>query len=265
MHQPGMAAEHAAVFMDDVAGAVGLWPQALDRRRVVAGRDKADVLAVGLVGNGEAKASGGGAGVGLMHVAQREPQHGQLLRRCRKQKVALVAGGIGGGMKFRPLRPIEAPDIVAGGQHVGAEVAGRSEEIVELDRLVAAHARNRGFAGEVGVGKIVDHRLAKARFVIQHVVRNAEMAGGAAGVSDVTAGAAGAAGGRLAAVVIELKGNADDIVALFEHERGGDRRIDAAGHRRHRERARGNRSTGHDGEYRPAAARRKRGRPRDSA
>ncbi len=46
-----MAAEHAAVDMDDVARLGRARAQALDHLRIAPGRHEADVLAVGLIGD----------------------------------------------------------------------------------------------------------------------------------------------------------------------------------------------------------------------
>ena len=119
---------------------------------------------------------------------------------------------------------------MAGRQRVGAEVARGLEQVGELDRLVAGDAGHRRLAGEVAVGEAVDHRLAEAALVVEHVVRNAERLGDAARVVDVLAGAAGALAVRRRAMVVELQRDADDVVALGLEQRRDDRGIDAAGH-----------------------------------
>ncbi len=53
-----VAAEHAAVEMDDLAGLRGAGPQPLDDVAVAPLRHEADVLAVGLVGDREAELAG---------------------------------------------------------------------------------------------------------------------------------------------------------------------------------------------------------------
>src|SRR6202008_2292365 len=58
--------------------------------------------------------------------------------------------------------------------------------------------------------------------------------GDLAGVLDVLAGAARAGPADGDAVVVELQGDADDVITLLLQERGRDRRIDAAVHRAHR-------------------------------
>ena len=60
---------------------------------------------------------------------------------------------------------------------------------------------------------------------------NAEPGRDVARVMNVLAGAAGALAVDRLAVVVELQGDADDVVALARHHRGDDRGIDAARHR----------------------------------
>ena len=61
-------------------------------------------------------------------------------------------------------------------------------------------------------------------------MRNADALGDRARVMDVAPGAAGALAVGRGAVVVELQGHADDVVALGLEQRGRDRGIDAAGH-----------------------------------
>ena len=101
---------------------------------------------------------------------------------------------------------------MAGRQHVGAELLGGVEQVVELDLLVAGDARDRRLAGGVAVGEAVDDGRGKAALVVEHVVRNAERVGNPAGVVDVLAGAAAALAAGGVAVIVELQGDADDVV-----------------------------------------------------
>ena len=65
--------------------------QAFDHVGVAAGRHEADVLAVVLVGDREAKLAGQFAGSGLGHVPERKAQEIKLVARGREQEIALVA------------------------------------------------------------------------------------------------------------------------------------------------------------------------------
>ena len=119
---------------------------------------------------------------------------------------------------------------MAGRQHRGAEIARRFKKVAEFYRLIAFHAGHRRLAGDIAVGEFLDHRLAKAGFVVENVMGNPEGSGDARGVVDILPGAAGAlAAGRLA-VIVELQRDADHVVALLDHEAGGGGTVDAARH-----------------------------------
>ena len=221
----GVAAEHAAVDMDDVAGLGGARQQPLDHLAVVAGGDEADVLAVGLVGDGEAEFVRERAHLRLRQAAEREAQHRELLARRREEEIALVALGIGGAVERPAALPVVVgDDIVAGRQHVGAEVLGGLEQIGELHVLVAGDAGDRRLAGDIGAGERLDHLFAKARLVIEHVMGNAEPRGDVARVVDVLPGAAGAFAVGRRAMVVKLHRDADDVVALARQQRRDDAR-----------------------------------------
>jgi hypothetical protein len=98
---------------------------------------------------------------------------------------------------------------MAGRQRIGAEILGRRKQIGELDGLVAGNAGDRRFAGNIALGERIDHRLAKALLVIEHVMRNAERLGDAAGIVDVLAGAAGTGAMNGRAMIVELQRDAE--------------------------------------------------------
>src|SRR5690606_19572283 len=105
-------------------------------------------------------------------------------------------------------------DIMASGQNVGAKVAGDGHQVDEFYRLVAGNAGNGGFALLIGIGEGLDDRGFEALFIVEHVVRNAQLGGDAAGVVNVLTSAAGplAMGGL--AMIVELEGDAHDLIAL---------------------------------------------------
>ena len=119
---------------------------------------------------------------------------------------------------------------MAGRQHLGAELARGLQQVAELDRLIAVHARHRRFAGHVALGETVDHRFLEAALVVEDVMRNADPFGHRAGVMDVAAGAAGALAMGRGAVIVKLQRDADDVVSGVGQKRRGDRGIDAARH-----------------------------------
>ena len=93
-------------------------------------------------------------------------------------------------MQLRPARALDAAHIVAGGQRLGAQVAGDLQQVTELDRLIAADARHRRLAAQIGVGEVLHHRVAEAALVVQHIVGHAHRLGGHARIVNVLAGAA---------------------------------------------------------------------------
>ena len=119
---------------------------------------------------------------------------------------------------------------MSGRQHLGAELARGDKQVVELDRHVAVDAGHRRLAVDVALGEAVDHRLLEAALVVEHVMRNADALGDAARVVDVLARAAGALAVGRCAVIVKLQRHPDHVVALRLEQRGGHRRIDAAGH-----------------------------------
>ena len=120
---------------------------------------------------------------------------------------------------------------MSGRQQVGAEVVGCVEQIDEFQVLVAGDARDGRLAGDIGLGERLDHLLAKAVLVIEHIMGNAETRGDVPRIVDVLPGAAGALAVSRFAVVVELHGDADDVVAFGRQQRRRDRRIDASRHR----------------------------------
>ena len=120
-----------------------------------------------------------------------------------------------------------------GRQRSAAEFAGGRKQVAKLDGAVALDAGHRCFAERVALGKIVDHLLAEAAFIIQHVMGNAKPGGDVAGVVNVTAGAAGALAMSRRAMVVKLQRDSDHVIALGLEQRSRHRRIDAAGHGDH--------------------------------
>ena len=120
---------------------------------------------------------------------------------------------------------------MAGGERVRAEIARHVEQVGELDLLVAGHAGNRRLAVGIGLREGVDHLGAEARLVIQHVMGNADPRRRLAGVENILAGAAGAGAVAGLALVVELHGDADDVIALLLEQGRDHGGIDAARHR----------------------------------
>ncbi|MCY1536261.1 hypothetical protein D9M68_717090 [compost metagenome] len=185
-----------------------------------------------LVGDFEPHVAGQFAHFGLAHAAQREAQEIELALRGGKQEIGLVALGIDRPEQLPPsvfAKP--GLHIMAGGQHVGAEVARHFHQVDELDRLVAGNARHRRFALLIGIGKGRDHALLEALFIVEHVMGNTQRRRHAARVVDILASATGTLAVRRFAMIVKLQGNADDVIALTGQQARHDRRIHATGHR----------------------------------
>src|SRR5258707_6948931 len=225
MDDAGMPAKDAAIQIDDVArfGRAGLEP--LDHIGVTAGWHEADVLAVVLVGDRETEAARQLPSLRLRPVAKRKAQHLELLARGGKQEIALVALFLAGAIK-RAAAPRQRPggDVMAGRQHLRAELARSRQEIAKLDRLVALDAGHGRLACHIAFDATVDDRFPEAALVIQHVMGNADPLRDRARVIDVLPGAAGALAVSRGTVVVELQRHADDIVALGL-ERSEERRV----------------------------------------
>ena len=187
-----MAAQHPAVLVHDIARLGGAGAEPFDHAGIAAGGHEADVLAVRLVGHGEAQPLRVRPHALLRHVAKGKAQEFELLWRGGEEEVALIPGVIDRAVELGSLRPRHAPHVVAGGERVRAKVASERQQVAELHPLIAAHAGDRRLAAQVGVGEIVDHRLLEARLVVEHVVADTEPVRDAAGVVDVLPGAAGA-------------------------------------------------------------------------
>ena len=205
--------------IDDGAG-VGRQPGLEERLAAAGGRDEAHVLAVGLVGGGEAEPGGLGAHVGLGEVAHREPDAGQRRLVEHVDDVGLVLGGIGAaGHAAGAVGTLDDPGVVAGGHGLEAEGVGPAEQAVELEVAVALDARvggaPGGVVGDVGRDDVLVEVVAEA----EGVVLDAEAAGDGARIVDI--GHRAAAGVGLASP--ELEGGADHLVAGLEQERRRDR------------------------------------------
>ena len=104
-------------------------------------------------------------------MAKREAQIVDLLARGGEQEIGLVARRVGGAVQLGPGRTFAALDVVAGGKAVGFQFAGRGHEIAEFHPLVAADAGNRGGAGEILVGELLDYRFTETVFISNIMIK----------------------------------------------------------------------------------------------
>ena len=167
----------------------------------------------GLVGDRQAKARRQRPRFALFQAAQGKPEKIQLRPRGREQEVALIALRVGRLMQLGARAAHLPPHVVAGRERAGAEVLRDLQQVPELDPLVAAHARDRRSPGRIALGKVLDHLRPEALLEVEHVVRDVEVPGHLAGILDVLPGAAGALAPERLAMVVELEGDADHLVA----------------------------------------------------
>ena len=112
------------------------------------------------------------------------------------------------------------------------EVARPPQERPELHVAVAVHAGARRLAAEVRGEERLDDAGVELALEVEDVERHAELRGHAAGVlRGVGRAAALLHLGVGVGAVVDAHPDADDVVAGIGEERGGDRRIDAPGHR----------------------------------
>ena len=136
-----------------------------------------------------------------------------MFARRSKQKIALIAIRISRSRKLRDTAFNRAADIVPGRHAVGAKIARRRQQVLELHRLVATHARDRRRAFQIRVCEVFHYLLAEAVLIIEHIMRNAERFSHAPRVMNVLARATRALLLQGGAMVIELQGHANDVIA----------------------------------------------------
>ena len=96
------------------------------------------------------------------------------------------------------------------------------QEVAELRERVATDARNRRAAARILFDEVVDHIVPEAALEVEHVMRDPELLADATRVVHGIERAAGTVG-DIFAVTEQLHCRADDVVALFDEQRRGDR------------------------------------------
>ena len=130
------------------------------------------------------------ANLALGQVAEREAQEIELLAGRAVEEIALVARRVGALVQLDRPPFDDAPHIMAGRQAIGAELAREGDQVGELHALVAQRAGHGRPPARIFVGEAVDHAVAEAAFVIEHIMGDAEPVGDGLGVVNVLAGAA---------------------------------------------------------------------------
>src|ERR1035441_2538333 len=155
---------------------------------------------------------------GLGKSAQRKQRAGQLLLGKAEEEVGLVLGMVHAAQQLPAVRSLVEADarVMSGGDLAGAYRIGHLQEAIEFDVVVAERTRNGRAPGQVLFHERFDHVLLELAFEVDHVIRDTDLLGDAAGVVHVVerAAAPGCAFHRKArqpALVPELHGEADDV------------------------------------------------------
>src|SRR6266851_6717465 len=177
-----MAAELATRLVDHRTRAHG---QALRQvSRGLAPRDEADLLALGLVGDGQPKLARVLAHLPLGHTAERKADPAEPLTVEVVEHVRLVFRGIGSGVELRSAVDLDDACVMTGGELVEAELQHSREHEVEADERIAAEAWVRSPPLEVVAMKGLDDPLTELGLEVPAVIRNAEQRRDPASVLD---------------------------------------------------------------------------------
>ena len=226
-----MRPQNSARQIDDLPRQCRFGAQLENHIGITSAGHETDILAVRLLRHRQIEPLGQDAGFVLAHSAERKAQIIELLARCRKQEIALILAVIGGAMQLGAVRPHDTADIMARRQRIGTEILCCFQQIAEFDGLIAQHAGHRRLAADIAVGEAVDHVLAEPAFVIQHIMRDADLLRDTARIGNILTGAARPLALYRRPMIVKLQGDPDDVIALLRQQRGGDGRIDAARHR----------------------------------
>jgi hypothetical protein len=196
----------------------------VDELHVVAVRDEAELHALGLLGHRERGAARNFTDFVLRDFANWKFAVGELRLRKAPQEIGLVLGGIERTQELVALRGrvVANTGVVAGGEPIGADLPGHSQQRFELYVGVAIGTGDGSAAAKIVVHKGADDALFKLVFEVHDVVRKVEMLGDAFGVVDVIERAAAVLRAEVGALkfgepalVPELHGEADDGAALL--------------------------------------------------
>ncbi len=146
-------------------------------------------------------------------------------------EVRLVFGLVGWALQQPAVKLLVEDDlgVMAGGNLIGANLLRHNKKLVKLQVIVAETARDRCTPGKILLDERTHHIALKALFVIDHVVGDANGLGNTASIVDIVDRAAAALDGfghafvsSETALVPELHGQADDVVAFrTQHGRNG--------------------------------------------
>ena len=141
-------------------------------RRLAGAGEEAEVLRLGLVGDGQpGLARRARAPRGLVSSPSGKRSRASVAGATRGEHVRLVLGRVGGARAAARRRV--TPRVVAGGEVGRAEAVGELEHRVEPHVAVAAHARVRRLARRVAGQERLDDAGAELRAQVEREVRQA--------------------------------------------------------------------------------------------
>ena len=226
-----MASDHVAVAPHNVARCSGMSAAALDIARVVAVRDKADILALGLLGVDEVLLGGNAAHVALfVQSGQRKDRACQALLCERIQKVALVLFGVlaavqlpGAVGRLTRFGVMSRCDVVA------AHIQRRIEQRAKLNMAVADDAWVGRQPLLIGGHEALDNIAVEGLLQVEHMVGHPQALGDRLCIGDVAIDFAHTRC-RIGRGAGEAHGGTDAFVALALEQIRGHAGIDAATH-----------------------------------
>ena len=211
--------------------------------RMLARRDKADLLAIGLVGRGQAEATGPCADLVFGELAHRQEHPAEPLTGHLKEHRGLVFATVAAAVQaVAPVGSRQQPGMMAGGHVAGTDGVGVVEEPAKLQPGVAADAGVGRAAAAILGSKVVDDAV-EVVGEIERVERDAEPLRHPAGVEGIFHAAAalmawpGGFQNREAATGCSCSGrpvphkHADHLVARLHEHRRSDARVDPSAHR----------------------------------
>src|SRR5262245_1586140 len=216
-------AEPVPVLVDDGSGARDRRLFPLDEHRVIAIRNEADLLTVGLLGHGQAETTCLSAYLGLGKRPNREHSTRELILCQRKEEVGLILLGIRAALQQpSPVHIALHTSVMAGRDVLGAEASSALQERRELQIAVAMRTRQRRPARCVLLNEVRDDGLAELALEIDDVVRKTDRRGDAARVVKIIKRAAAAPRLLAAALIVELHRQTDNVVTLLREQSRGD-------------------------------------------
>ena len=119
---------------------------------------------------------------------------------------------------------------MAGGDVFRAQLVGAVDQPAELQVFIAHHAGIGRASGLVFIGEILDDVLLEIRRLVDEIIGDIQLLADRAGVGHGLGAAAFVLGAIDAILRPELESDADDLVALFQQQRGRGGGIHSSAH-----------------------------------